>query len=128
MSDFTVDDVLPVARAYVTQWRDDYDAAVKEWYETGDGSPSAEGGRGHRYPECIHGSSLWTDYDNICGGCEDGEDDYLRALRIAERVSRNLNERTAWTSYRPTDLPHDLAVALIEWAFAPLKAIQPRSK
>lgn len=27
---------------------------------------------GHRTRYCIHGTDQWTDYDNICGGCEDG--------------------------------------------------------
>lgn len=27
---------------------------------------------GHRPHYCIHGTNQWTDYDNICGGCEDG--------------------------------------------------------
>lgn len=28
------------------------------------------GRRGYRPEYCIHGTSQWTDYDNICGGCE----------------------------------------------------------
>jgi hypothetical protein len=27
---------------------------------------------GHRPHYCEHGTNNWTDYDNICGGCEDG--------------------------------------------------------
>lgn len=27
---------------------------------------------GHTPHYCEHGTSRWTDYDNICGGCEDG--------------------------------------------------------
>jgi len=27
---------------------------------------------GHRAHYCEHGMSRWTDYDNICGPCEDG--------------------------------------------------------
>jgi len=29
--------------------------------------------QGYRPRTCIHGTNQWTDYDNICGGCEDGE-------------------------------------------------------
>lgn len=29
--------------------------------------------QGYRPHYCIHGTDQWTDYDNICGGCEDGE-------------------------------------------------------
>jgi hypothetical protein len=28
--------------------------------------------RGHRAHYCEHGTNQWTDYDNICGPCEDG--------------------------------------------------------
>lgn len=27
---------------------------------------------GHRPSHCFHGTNLWTDYDPICGYCEDG--------------------------------------------------------
>lgn len=27
---------------------------------------------GFRPQYCVHGTNQWTDYDNICGGCEDG--------------------------------------------------------
>jgi hypothetical protein len=30
---------------------------------------------GHRPHYCIHGTNQWTDYDNICGGCEDSLSD-----------------------------------------------------
>src|SRR4051812_25868549 len=58
-----------------------------DWYRNGDGRsprwitknyPDGRtrrvnmGGKGYSFPYCEHGSSLWTDYDNICGGCEDG--------------------------------------------------------
>lgn len=32
----------------------------------------ADYARGYRARYCEHGTSQWTDYDNICGGCEDG--------------------------------------------------------
>ena len=32
---------------------------------------------------CIHGTNRWTDYDNICGSCEDSLDDRELALRFA---------------------------------------------
>jgi hypothetical protein len=36
-----------------------YDDEVEDWYLN------------DQFPACIHGTSLWTDYDNICGGCEE---------------------------------------------------------
>ena len=32
----------------------------------------ADYANGHRAHYCEHGSNNWTDYDNICGYCEDG--------------------------------------------------------
>lgn len=80
----------------------EYDEAVDAWYRSGPGrSPKWHtfvegdevwtenvGGKGYRFPECIHGKSYWTDYDNICGGCEDGSTLYEQALG------------TAWGLYR----------------------------
>jgi hypothetical protein len=37
---------------------------------------AADRANGHRPHYCFHGTSLWTDYDNICGGCEDGDSAY----------------------------------------------------
>jgi hypothetical protein len=52
----------------------EYDDAVNAWYRGPDQT--------YRFPNCIHGTSNWTDYDNICGACEDGYGhfDYLRDL------------------------------------------------
>lgn len=30
---------------------------------------------GYRPHHCFHGTNLWTDYDNICGPCEDSQYD-----------------------------------------------------
>lgn len=62
-----------------------YEEDVRLWYRHGDGRPYDKGGKGHSYPYCIHGVSLWTDYDCACGRCEDGEGywDYLRELGYA---------------------------------------------
>lgn len=32
----------------------------------------ADYANGFRASHCEHGTSQWTDYDNICGGCEEG--------------------------------------------------------
>lgn len=44
-------------------------AADKAEVEAADAFDAANGHRSHY---CIHGTNQWTDYDNICGGCEDG--------------------------------------------------------
>lgn len=44
-----------------------YDQAVTDWYYDSDTKHLS-------FPTCIHGTDRWTDYDNICPGCENGED------------------------------------------------------
>jgi hypothetical protein len=39
--------------------------------------------QGHRPHYCLHGTNQWTDYDNICGPCEDG----LTVWDLAERTA-----------------------------------------
>ena len=55
--------------------------------------------QGHRPHYCIHGTNQWTDYDNICGGCEDG-DNYFhyesagrKAIDDAKRAMATMYER-----------------------------------
>jgi hypothetical protein len=48
------------------------DESIAEWHRD-----AAEDRRnGYRPHYCLHGKSNWTDYDNICGGCEDGDTVY----------------------------------------------------
>lgn len=41
--------------------------------------------QGYRNHYCVHGTNQWTDYDNICGPCEDGYGywDYLEFLKLS---------------------------------------------
>lgn len=56
----------------------DFEQAKVDWYRDPDT-------RRLKFPECIHGTSTWTDYDNICGPCENGEGywDYVREAEWA---------------------------------------------
>lgn len=60
--------------------------------------------QGYRHPECFHGTSQWTDYDNICAGCEDDEtinqwspreevEAYARGIADAEAREREAEAR-----------------------------------
>lgn len=55
--------------------------------------------QGFRPHHCIHGTNQWTDYDNICGACEDGEGYWhyetcgRRALDIAKAAHAEMLER-----------------------------------
>jgi hypothetical protein len=83
----------------------EYDAEVRDWYENGDGRPTSEGGRGYTFPHCIHGSSRWTDYDNICGGCEDGSGVFELAIGEARTAYIRFVDFFDWMSATPAALP-----------------------
>jgi hypothetical protein len=48
------------------------DAQLKAGYEAYQEERESYWRRGLQPHHCEHGSNLWTDYDNICGPCEDG--------------------------------------------------------
>lgn len=47
--------------------------------------------QGYRNHYCVHGTNLWTDYDNICGPCEDGYGywDYQNFAELAIQNARS---------------------------------------
>lgn len=95
--------------------RQDYDDEVAEWYSRGNGrSPKwvaagtqpwfdpeihdpfrwvNVGGRGHRFPYCIHGVKF-TEYDVDCGACEEGTDIRWIAHAYAWNAVKDMYERT----------------------------------
>lgn len=121
--------ILRELKAREQEYREDRE----EWYRTGDGRrpewyqgpdddrPYNYGGKGYSYPYCPHGMSLWTDYDNICGGCEDGYSVYQLALWEAKGKVAEYNERTDWLISAPKRLPKEMQRELIDWAIAPIK-------
>lgn len=94
------------AIAHLERRQAEYDAEVKDWYENGDGRPSSEGGRGYRFPHCIHGTSLWTDYDNICFGCEEPLTLEEQAEPMARERAMRIEGLMLFTS--GTGIPNDL--------------------
>jgi len=112
----------------------EYRAEVDEWYRAGDGrsprywtNPETGrtrnyGGKGYSFPYCEHGSSLWTDYDNICGGCEDGYSVYQLAVWSAHEKVSEVNRRIDWLTDAPRSLPTDMHRELVEWALSPIRS------
>jgi hypothetical protein len=112
----------------------EYRADREEWYRSGDGrSPKWHtdpvtgrrhnyGGKGYGFPYCEHGSSLWTDYDNICGGCE-GDYGTVYEIAVSEATERvkDYNERVDWVLSAPKSLSWDVKRDLIDWVCEPLK-------
>lgn len=113
----------------------EYRADREEWYRSGDGRrpkwyqgpdderPYNYGGKGYTFPYCIHGSSRWTDYDNICGGCEgDYGTIYERAIWSAKEKVATVNERIDWLVTAPDSLRRtEMHRKLIDWAMEPIK-------
>ena len=67
--------------------------AQVEWLEAAD----AYAKEGYRPQFCIHGTNQWTDYDNICGGCEEGAfTAYTRGMDLY-RYARDVAEGAMWS-------------------------------
>ena len=49
--------------------------------------------QGYRPHYCVHGTNMWTDYDNICGPCEVALGPYEEALMVAHRAVNESNRR-----------------------------------
>lgn len=124
-----------------------YEEEVTEWYSRGEGrapkwieetNEDGEtrmvnvGGRGYTFPHCIHGMSRWTDYDNICGGCESGESVYEIAIHEAGYAFRTFQQRMSITAdfeksaRRAGDIPSELRRELMNWACEPIDRITKR--
>ncbi|QIN94779.1 hypothetical protein PP460_gp023 [Streptomyces phage Muntaha] len=113
----------------------EYRQEVDDWYRTGDGRsprwitktyPDGRtrsvnmGGKGYSFPYCEHGSSRWTDYDNICGPCEDGYSVYQLAVWNAESKVAEYRKRAEWVAGAPSSLDRDKRSELIHWAISAL--------
>lgn len=104
------------ALAEVRKREADYDEEVRAWYEEGEGRPRSEGGSGYRFPHCIHGASLWTDYDNICGWCEDSSTAIEQAIVFGRERFLRFVQRWEWVNAAPGDLDYDTRKGLLHWA------------
>ena len=84
---------------------------------------------GYRAHYCIHGTNQWTDYDNICGPCEDGYTDRELALMEAHAaVSDYMRRLRMYQDF--TDIARangvdarSLAEHLATWLEAPLEIL-----
>lgn len=55
--------------------RKTFEAILEEFHENQEGyleECKEYADSGHRHPYCFHGTSMWVDYDPMCGGCEEG--------------------------------------------------------
>jgi hypothetical protein len=108
--------VLKQARADWAEYREACDEAYRA---------------GYRPHYCRHGVNLWTDYDPMCGACEDGRGywDYPTecqdALDTAKRAIAECDRRQELTRpvTRDPKLPGTIAADLLTWILAPMTAI-----
>lgn len=77
---------LNLARKFSREWAEQREQDERGWAE-----------RGYRAHYCIHGTNQWTDYDNICGGCEDGVTLRQMACEHAWSIVKETRERMAFT-------------------------------
>lgn len=118
----------------------DYDEEVREWYASGPGRPRKMhtfidgddvwqenvGGQGYRFPACIHGTSLWTPYDNICGPCEDSLTLHQEALILGHRDAHEYLSRIGVLRYvHDHHVPTHIVEQIREWALEPAYASSP---
>ena len=111
----------------------EYDEEVDAWYRSGDGrSPKWHtfvegdevwqenvGGKGYRFPACIHGRSLWVDHDIPCGICEDGLTVYQEALYAGHRDANEYLNRMSVVQYAADQrVPESIRDDLTEWALS----------
>lgn len=106
--------LLPGIRAQQATMRTDYANACADYSRDGF-SPAY----------CLHGASLWVDYDIPCGYCETYGSDYLEsplsiALREARRrVAESNRRQSAAIDARAAGLPISIDM-LLDWALEPL--------
>lgn len=86
--------------------------------------------QGYRPHYCIHGMNLWTDYDPICGPCEDGYTDRELALAQAHTDVRSymarLNAVNAFTTSAKEagqDVGRTLTDTIWDWVQGPLEIL-----
>jgi hypothetical protein len=114
--------MLKIAVAYMRWLRERRDTYERECAEYAR--------QGYRPHYCIHGTNQWTDYDNICGPCEEGYIDQELALQWAHNEMRQWIERMTIVNTFHRDaqakgarVPAELALAMGEWTAEPLETL-----
>ena len=116
--------LLPgIARQQALQ-REEWEAVAVQCYR-----------EGYRPHYCIHGTNLWTDYDNICWGCEEYgytglPQRHAVALEVATAAVRATEERCAvldaFYAAGGRYASQDLQDAMLTWAYEPIASVTQR--
>jgi hypothetical protein len=59
--------------------------------------------------------SLWTDYDNICGACEEGLTPAQLAQGTARSAFLSFVHHWEWLAAAPADLPAEIRKSIVDW-------------
>lgn len=106
----------------IKQAWNDYLEEVDAWFTTGEGKR-----KGFTFPYCFHGMSRWTDYDNICHGCEEGFTGnnpltlYRWALDRGKADVAEVSRRSDWMLSAPSTLPDALRWDVIAYVLEPIE-------
>lgn len=85
--------------------------------------------KGYSVSHCIHGTSLWTDYDPMCGPCEDGygywdyqlhAEDVLGLVRSARRECVKRQRMVADLMVMGAPVTGEM----VTWASAPIERLR----
>lgn len=89
---------------------------------------AVDAANGHRPNYCIHGTNQWTDYDNICGGCEEGVTllnmSVMRAESYVLEARRRMDLAVSLMGLQSSDLAA-MGIVLnservVDWAMRPM--------
>jgi hypothetical protein len=118
---FTLKLAAKIFESYRKQWAA-YDAECADYAK-----------QGYRPYSCFHGTSLWVDYDVMCGACEDGygwfDPMLYRQLAISEakRAYAEFDERLdIYTKASAKHAPLDYG-KMILWVAEPLGKWDPKA-
>lgn len=110
--------------AHVIFWQDkDRAANTQREYDEECREAAEQGFRPHY---CIHGTNLWTDYDPICGYCENGEPlwddarDWDNAKHKAAALYAEVAKRSE-AALEVVKLDHKMFETMIKWCHEPLE-------
>jgi hypothetical protein len=113
---------LKIFKSYAAQWAA-YEADCEDYAK-----------QGYRPSHCFHGVSLWTDYDPMCGPCEDGygyfDPNAYRRIAIDEAVrafDRQQERIDMLVKLMGMGAPIQIA-ELGKWATEPVQSYYPQQE
>lgn len=122
-------EILPGIRREDQKRIEEYEAECREWAKPKFGAP-----HGYRPHYCIHGTNDWTDYDNICWGCEEygynnlgpAPERALHLARVAVAESQKRKDKFYDAALEMVVFDYDLAFKILDLCTEPVKSLLDR--